>query len=64
LSSTSVLRAEQPLAVPATDAGLQGVLSSSTSVSSLKALQKKLAADAARARGQAAALRTEAERRR
>lgn len=63
VSSTTVLRAEQVLAVPATDAGLQGLLSSSTSVGSLKALEKKLQADAARARDKAKKLRVEAQQR-
>ena len=63
VSSTTVLRTEQGLAVPATDAGLQGLLSSSTSVGSLKALQKKLQSDAVRARDKAKKLRVEAEQR-
>ena len=63
VSSTSVLRTEQTLAMPATDVGMQGLLSSSTSVSSLKALEKKLAANAAQARDKAKKLRVEAERR-
>ncbi|MBI1949646.1 MAG: hypothetical protein HYS27_28425 [Deltaproteobacteria bacterium] len=63
VSSTTTLRAEQALAVPATDAGLQGMLSSSTNLSSLKALEKQLQANAVKARDKAKKLRVEAERR-
>lgn len=63
VSSTTTLRTEQALAVPATSAGLQGMLSSSTNLSSLKALEKQLQANAVKARDKAKKLRVEAERR-